>query len=62
MCLLSFFQSLVQLCLHLVHYLSVGQISLALAVRLNLLQLLNCTLEFLAGLVQVTFRLISLLF
>lgn len=62
MCFLSFLQSLVQLSLHLVHNLGVGQISLALAVRLHFLQLLDRALEFLARLIQVTLRLVSLLF
>jgi hypothetical protein len=50
------------LCLHLVHDLSVRQISLALAVRLHLLKLLDRALEFLTRLVQVPLRLVSLLF
>ena len=62
MCFLSFLQSLVQLGLHLVHNLGVRQISLALAVRLHFLQLLDRALEFLARLIQITLRLVPLLF
>ena len=59
--LLLFFKSLIHLFLNRFYNLRVGLVSLALAISLNFLQLLNGALELLTGLIQVTFGLISLL-